>query len=76
MRILAIAAFSLFLGTYSFGAGEVQFIETDHDFEIIKEDGGKVTYIFGFKNIFHKILYGRINFINTMFYIGFLPIIE
>ncbi|MGB0431124.1 MAG: DUF1573 domain-containing protein, partial [Bacteroidia bacterium] len=35
----------------AFAQGKIEFTERKHDFGSIKEDGGGVTHVFGFKNV-------------------------
>ena len=42
----------MLLGALSaFAQPKIKFLETKHDFGTIKEDGGKVSFVFGFENV-------------------------
>lgn len=50
MKQIVATILSLTLSLATMAQAKLEFKDTRHDFGAIKEDGGKVTYVFGFKN--------------------------
>lgn len=51
MKKISMILFASVMAIAAFAQGEIQFLEVKHDFDAIPEDGGKVSHVFGFKNV-------------------------
>lgn len=51
MRKQILLVLAIFAAFAAFAQPKIKFLETKHDFGTIKEDGGKVSFVFGFENV-------------------------
>lgn len=51
MKKISMILFASVWAVAVFAQGKIQFLEPKHDFESVAEEGGKVSHVFGFKNV-------------------------